>query len=70
MDDDILEPRYANLALLGRGAYGRVYSATSATGVRVAAKVVRFEGQTGGVPQSVIREISILKDLDNPHVVK
>ena len=59
--------------LIGQGAYGIVFKGTSnATGETVAIKRIPFADSTpeGGVPCNVIREISLLRELDHPNVVK
>jgi hypothetical protein len=59
--------------LIGRGAYGIVYKGTQhSTGDVVAIKRIPFADSTpeGGVPCNVIREISLLRELDHPNVVK
>ena len=58
---------------IGQGAYGIVYRATQrGTGNTVAIKRIPFADSTpeGGVPCNVIREISLLRELDHPNVVK
>lgn len=59
--------------VIGQGAYGIVYRATQrSTGDTVAIKRIPFADSTpeGGVPCSVIREISLLRELDHPNVVR
>jgi len=40
------------------------------TGLIVALKKIRLEQEEEGVPSTAIREISLLKELDHPNVVK
>jgi serine/threonine protein kinase len=59
--------------LIGQGAYGIVYKGTQhSSGDTVAIKRIPFADSTpeGGVPCNVIREISLLRELDHPNVVK
>ena len=59
--------------LIGQGAYGVVYRGTQrSTGSTVAIKRIPFADATpeGGVPCNVIREISLLRELDHDNVVK
>lgn len=59
--------------MIGQGAYGIVYKGKKGdTGDIVAIKRIPFADSTpeGGVPCNVIREISLLRELDHPNVVK
>ena len=65
---------YQEVALIGSGAYGTVYKArcTSSETI-VALKKVKVPLNEEGVPMSLLREVSLLKQLerwDHPHVVK
>ena len=56
---------------LGEGTYGVVYKAQNVeTGVTVAMKKIRLEVEDEGIPSTALREISVLKTLDHPNVVK
>lgn len=58
--------------MIGQGAYGIVYKGKKEeTGDIVAIKRIPFSDSTpeGGVPCNVIREISLLRELDHPNVV-
>jgi len=56
---------------LGEGTYGVVYKAKNIeTGEVVALKKIRLEVEDEGVPSTALREISVLKTLDHPNVVK
>jgi len=59
--------------LIGQGAYGIVYKGIQTqSGDTVAIKRIPFADSTpeGGVPCNVIREISLLRELDHPNVVQ
>lgn len=61
--------------MIGSGAYGTVYKATDRhnEGQFVALKKIRIPMTEIGVPVSILREISVLKQLqtfDHPNVVK
>eukprot|EP01096_Ripella_sp_DP13-Kostka_P002831 TRINITY_DN1398_c1_g1_i1.p1 TRINITY_DN1398_c1_g1~~TRINITY_DN1398_c1_g1_i1.p1 ORF type:complete len:293 (+),score=120.60 TRINITY_DN1398_c1_g1_i1:326-1204(+) len=63
--------RYSNIEKLGEGTYGVVYKAKNKeTDEIVALKRIRLESEDEGVPCTAIREISLLKELDHPNVVK
>lgn len=56
---------------IGEGTYGVVYKARDrTTGQVVALKKIRLESEEEGVPSTAIREISLLKELDHPNVVR
>ena len=59
--------------MIGQGAYGIVYKGRKDdTNETVAIKRIPFADTTpeGGVPCNVIREISLLRELDHPNVVR
>mmetsp|Transcript_16852 Transcript_16852/g.14780 ORF Transcript_16852/g.14780 Transcript_16852/m.14780 type:complete len:214 (+) Transcript_16852:30-671(+) len=57
---------------LGKGAYGRVDAAKHrSTGKMYAMKTMEFHDLgDSGMPANAIREVSILKELDHPNIVK
>lgn len=56
---------------MGAGTYGVVYKGKhKRTGRMVAMKKIRLESEEEGVPSTAIREISLLKELEHPNVVK
>jgi hypothetical protein len=56
---------------IGEGTYGVVYKAKDkATNAIVALKKIRLETEDEGVPSTAIREISLLKELRHPNIVK
>lgn len=57
--------------LVATGAYGVVYKARDLTTNQIVAlKKVRLEVAEEGVPSTAIREISLLKELNNDNIVK
>jgi serine/threonine protein kinase len=64
-------PKYQVLEKIGEGTYGVVYKAKDRqTGRYMALKKIRLEGEDEGIPPTSIREISLLKELDHPNIVK
>lgn len=67
---------YEELEVIGKGAYGTVYKAKDVENDRmVALKRVRIlnNSEEKGVPVSTLREITLLKQLDNmahPNIVR
>jgi len=56
---------------IGEGTYGKVYKAKDKdTGRVVALKKIRLETESEGVPSTAIREISLLKELDHPNILR
>ncbi len=56
---------------VGEGTYGVVYKAKDKTnGEFVALKKIRLEVEDEGVPSTALREISLLRELDHPNIVK
>ena len=63
--------RYSKIAKVGEGTYGLVYKAKNReTGEIVALKRIRLDSVDEGVPCTAIREISLLKELVYPHIVR
>jgi serine/threonine protein kinase len=63
--------RYRKLEKVGEGTYGVVYKAEDLhSGKLIALKKVRLEHEDEGIPSTSIREISLLKELNHPNVVK
>lgn len=56
---------------IGSGSFGTVFICFDPVcKVHVATKVVAIYDQSQGIPSSLIREVSALKDMDHPNVVK
>lgn len=73
IDDEPPLDGYERTAMIGQGAYGIVYKGKKEdSGDIVAIKRIPFADSTpeGGVPCNVIREISLLRELDHPNVVR
>ncbi|XP_044728313.1 cyclin-dependent kinase 2-like [Chrysoperla carnea] len=63
--------KYLRVEKIGEGTYGVVYKARDKkTGKNVALKRIRLETESEGVPSTAIREISLLKELKHPGVVR
>ncbi|GJD09760.1 Cyclin-dependent kinase A-1 [Galdieria sulphuraria] len=63
--------KFQKLEKIGEGTYGVVYKAKDKfTGELVALKKIRLEHEEEGVPSTAIREISILKELQHPNIVR
>lgn len=53
------------------GTYGVVYKAREKQSDRIVAlKKIRLEAEDEGVPSTAIREISLLKEMDAPNIVR
>ncbi|EWC46384.1 cyclin-dependent kinase 1 [Drechslerella stenobrocha 248] len=63
---------YQRIDKIGEGAYGVVYKARDLRndGRLVALKKIRLEQEDEGVPSTAIREISLLKEMNNPNIVR
>mmetsp|Transcript_12453 Transcript_12453/g.18660 ORF Transcript_12453/g.18660 Transcript_12453/m.18660 type:complete len:302 (-) Transcript_12453:1355-2260(-) len=63
--------RYQKLAKIGEGTYGVVYKAKDRVReMIIALKRIRLEAEDEGIPSTAIREISLLKELRHPNIVK
>ncbi|KAJ7901172.1 Pkinase-domain-containing protein [Mycena olivaceomarginata] len=63
--------RYSRIEKVGEGTYGVVYKARDlSTGGIVAMKKIRLEAEDEGIPSTAIREISLLKELNEEHIVR
>jgi len=62
---------YKALEKLGRGTYGTVYKAQKNNSTDlVAIKKIKLDVESEGVPSTTLREISILKKMVHPNIVK
>jgi serine/threonine protein kinase len=62
---------YQRIEKIGEGTYGVVFKAKArSTGEIVALKRIRLETEDEGIPSTAIREISILKELQDPNIVR
>ena len=62
---------YQKLEKIGEGTYGVVYKAKHRdTRTIIALKKIRLEQEDEGVPSTAIREISLLKELQHPNIVR
>lgn len=63
--------QYERLEKVGEGTYGVVYKAQdSKDGQIYALKTIRLEAEDEGIPSTAIREISLLKELQHPNIVR
>jgi len=62
--------KYHKLEKIGEGTYGVVYKAQDSSGEIVALKKIRLEAEDEGIPSTAIREISLLKELQHPNIVR
>jgi len=63
--------RYAKIEKIGEGTYGVVYKARDTVANQIVAmKKIRLEAEDEGVPSTAIREISLLKELRDEHIVR
>ncbi|KAM6376909.1 cyclin-dependent kinase 3 isoform 2-T4 [Pluvialis apricaria] len=68
---DAFQEAFQKLEKIGEGTYGVVYKARNKrTGQLVALKKIRLDSETEGVPSTAIREISLLKELKHPNIVR
>ena len=65
-------PNKSGVLIFAPGTYGVVYKARDlAHGNRIVAlKKIRLEGEDEGVPSTAIREISLLKEMNDPNIVR
>ena len=63
--------RYQKLEKIGEGTYGVVYKAKDRVSEAIIAlKRIRLEAEDEGIPSTAIREISLLKELRHPNIVR
>jgi len=67
----VLDGRLQTLINAQSGTYGVVYKGKDTrTGAIVAMKKIRLESEDEGVPSTAIREISLLKELQDDQIVR
>jgi len=62
--------QYEILSFIGQGTYANVYKARDSDGRIYALKTIKLEAEDEGIPSTAIREISLLKELKHPNIVK
>ncbi len=63
--------QYEKVEKIGEGTYGVVYKARDrVNGQTIALKKIRLEQEEEGIPSTAIREISLLKELQQRNVVR
>jgi serine/threonine protein kinase len=65
--------RFRKEKLVGAGTYGKVYRALDVSDDPprlVALKEIRLDAEDQGIPSTALREISLLRELDHPNVIK
>jgi len=63
--------KYAKIEKIGEGTYGVVYKAKNdKNGDFVALKRIKLDSEDEGLPATAIKEISLLKGLDHPNIVR
>lgn len=63
--------KYQKIDKLGEGTYGIVYKAQNRlTNEIVALKRIRLDKEDEGIPCTAVREISLLKELRHPNIVR
>lgn len=66
-----MEQLYEPIEVIGKGAYGKVIkSLCKQTNQYVAIKQLRTQSTEEGIPQTTLREITFLKDLNHPNIVQ
>ncbi|XP_059649583.1 cell division control protein 2 homolog 1-like [Cornus florida] len=66
-----MEDKYQLIEMIGKGGFGVVYKCRErATNKTVALKRIIFKDQDEGVPSSVIREISLLQELNHGNIIR
>ncbi len=67
----VIDNKYILYHTLGEGTYGVVYYATDMDGnQKYAIKKIKIEENDEGIPSTTLREISVLKSLDHPNIIK
>jgi cyclin-dependent kinase 2 len=70
-EGELIENRYLKKCVLGEGTYGVVYMAEDKKEKKIVAiKKIRLENEEEGSPSTTLREISTLKELEHPNIIK
>lgn len=68
--DSVYFRKPGNESVVGSGTYGKVFKAVHVyTGVKVALKKIRMEGERDGFPVTAIREVKLLQSLHHTNIV-
>jgi serine/threonine protein kinase len=68
---DPVRAQYQKMQKLGEGTYGDVFMALErSTNKRVALKKLKCEFFDEGIPSTAMREISVLRELNHPCIVR
>lgn len=64
-------PNYEKIKKLGKGTYGTVYKIKNYKDGKVyALKKIKIQNEKEGIPSTALREISTLKELSHPNIVR
>jgi len=65
------EDRFESYEKIGEGVYGIVYKGFDRESKKtVAIKQIKFQNETEGIPYTALREITILRNLNHPNIVR
>jgi serine/threonine protein kinase len=65
------DSRYVRERIIGAGTYGKVYRGKDTQENRIVAlKEIRLDSEELGMPSTALREISLLRELDHPSIIK
>ena len=65
-----LKGSFKLIKVLGKGAYGKVYWVRDKYGRNFAVKIVKCKNKSKGLNLLNLREVSILKELNHPNIIK
>lgn len=65
-----LKDSYKLIKIMGKGAYGKVYWVKDKYGRNFAVKKLKCNKMKKGLDSLKLREVSILKELDHPGIIK
>jgi serine/threonine protein kinase len=61
--------KYQKIGKINEGTYGEVYKYKDSNGEFYAFKKIKIQSESEGTPSTVIREISLLKELQHKNIV-